>query len=209
MDHYSLQDRLIEEIFGSPSKIRVLRVLKKPGAGYMSTNQLAQVTSINAMTLSRALLSLQKLGIVNYIQGGKAKLWRLSEGYANRLILPILETIEKLPNYIEKLKEIILSIKQDSEVKKIVLFGSLSTDQGDTNSDIDLFLQLTGKTKTEKIAPLQSQLTEEIFSYFGMNPSFFIRNEEEWEKTSKNLKKNIQKGITLYEKNSNTPRIQK
>jgi len=195
---------LIEEAFGHPARIRVLRTLHKPGSGYMSLNQLAKVTSLNVMTLSRTLKALQELGLANYVKAGTSQLWRLSEGYSIMAIGPILDAMEKMPSMIEKLQEMVSGLLVPPEIEKIILFGSVARGENETGSDADLLLiRSNGKTTPEAFL---SDLTEKISRNFWMNPSFLIKTSSEFKKMTPELQKNIQEGIVLYEKKSNQGR---
>jgi predicted nucleotidyltransferase len=189
---------LIEDALGHPAKIRILRALKKPGSGYMSINQLAHATSLNAVTLARTLRSLQNLGLANYIQAGKSQLWRLSEGYAAKAIGPILDAMEKIPDLIDILKKTISGLSIPDAVAKIILFGSIARGEHKTGSDVDLLL-MRSNDKPD-LEPFLNELTEGISRYFWMNPSFLIKTDAEFKKMSPQLKKNILQGIVLYEK---------
>ncbi len=194
---------LIEEAFGNPAKIRILRILKKPGAGYMSINQLARATSLNSVTLARTLRSLQSLGLANYVQAGKAQLWRLSEGYAANTVGPILDAIEKSPNIIDQIKETVGSLTLPSEIDEIVLFGSIIRGEHTSASDVDLFIRLRKGVHRNDIDPFLDSLTEKISLFFHMNPSYLIKNPTDWKSMTPQLKQNILDGVVLYEKKPN------
>jgi UTP:GlnB (protein PII) uridylyltransferase len=113
----------------------------------MSLNQLAKATSLNVMTLSRILKSLQELGLSNYVKAGTSQLWRLSEGYAASVISPILNAIEDTPNIIDQLKELIARSSIPLEVEKIVLYGSVARGDYQPGSDIDLLILRSERNK--------------------------------------------------------------
>lgn len=92
------KDALIEKTLGHPVKLRLLLSLRKPGAGYMSLNKLAKTNSVSAPRLSRALRSLDELGIVAFISAGNCQLWRLRDGWQLNVIGPILDVILKKQN---------------------------------------------------------------------------------------------------------------
>lgn len=196
---------LIEEALGHPAKIRVLRVLRKPGAGYMSLNQLAKATSLNVMTLSRTLKSLQELGVANYVKAGTSQLWRLSEGYATNMLGPILDAMEDAPDLIEQIMKIVKSSSIPPHVEKIILFGSVARGKSRPGSDIDLFLLLSEHSKTgmysyyDELSP--GGLTEKISKAFWMTPSFVIKTPSQFKRMTPEFRKNVEEGIVLYEKN--------
>jgi predicted nucleotidyltransferase len=188
----------LEDALGHPAKIRILRALKKPGSGYMSINQLARATELNAVTLARTLRSLQDLGLANYIQAGKSQLWRLSEGYAGRAIGPVIDAMEKIPDLTDILKTTIANLSPPNAVEKIILFGSVARGEHKAGSDVDLLLlRSDGKSDIEHFL---DELTNGISQRFWMNPSLLVKTHSEFNKLSHPLRKNILEGVVLYEK---------
>lgn len=198
---------LIENALGHPAKIRILRVLRKPGAGYMSLNQLAKATSLNAMTLSRTLKSLQELGLANYVKAGASQLWRLSEGYAANTLGPILDTMEEAPDLIDQIKQVVRDSPMPPYIEKIILYGSVARGENRVGSDIDLFVLRWERSKASAYSYYDdvslSELSEKISKAFWMTPSFIVKTAAEFKKMTPEFKKNIGEGIVLYEKNTN------
>lgn len=192
-----MSSSLIENALGHSAKIRVLRTLRKPGYGHMSINQLAQVTSLNAVTLARTLRSLQNLGIANYIQAGKSQLWRLSEGYASSVIGPILDAMEKTPDLVDQLRELVATSTIPETVDRIVLFGSVARGDYQPGSDIDLFILWS---KFSYYDQMSWTLPDKISKRFWMTPSCLHKTTAEFKKMTPELKKNINAGTILYEK---------
>lgn len=195
---------LIEEALGHPARIRVLRTLHKPGSGYMSLNQLAKVTSLNVMTLSRTLKALQKLGLTSYVQAGASQLWRLSEGYGANMICHVLDAMEDAPSLVDQLKELVATASIPPDVEKIVLFGSVARGDYQSGSDIDLLILWSKFSYLGEIA--LSGLGQAISKRLWMTPSFLYKTSSEFKKMTPELKKNIQEGIVLYEKKPNQGR---
>lgn len=197
---------LIEEALGHPAKIRVLRVLHKPGSGYMSLNQLAKITSLNPMTLSRALKSLQELGLASYVRAGASQLWRLTEGYAATTLGPILDAMNEAPSLIDHLKEVIRSSSIPPFIDKIILYGSVARGESQAGSDIDLFVFRSERSKKTESSYYDDDkisldgLIERISKAFWMNPSFLVKTPAEFKKMTPEFRKNIKEGIVLYEK---------
>ena len=200
-----MHDEIIEEALSSRIKMRALRVLMKPGAGHMSIGQLARITGVNATTLSRALQSIKKTGVADYIPVGKAQLWRIVDGYGSKVLRNIFAAWENTPQPADVLKKILKENPPPSFLLRIVLYGSIAYQEGHSDSDIDLFLCLAPPKSTqsslEGLSPYIDHITSEIFNFFGLNPSFLIKTFDEWNKMSKTLRENIERGIILYEKN--------
>jgi len=96
----------------------------------------------------------------------------------------------------EKLKEIVPKIVEMG-VEKIILFGSLASDNVNRSSDIDLVVvKKTGKRFIDRL--------EEFYEYLnlGVATDIFVYTPEEFEQMKEGsfLKSALRKGVVLYEK---------
>ncbi len=71
---------------------RIVETLKKHPYG-LSISQIADITGLNRMTVSRHLEVLKAKGFVDYRQVGPAKLWYLTEGYLETTY--VIQEVEK------------------------------------------------------------------------------------------------------------------
>jgi DNA-binding transcriptional regulator YhcF (GntR family) len=196
---------IIEQALGSPSKIRVLRFLKKPGACLMSIRQMAQFTSLNAVTLARTLRDLKEIGVVDYVQAGRSQLWRIMPSYATVALSPILDQLMNLPSLSEIISHIINSATPiPAKVREIILFGSAASDEAQASSDIDLCLILQSVPRTLEVDKFCDQLHQKVSEELGMRlaPIFITKNR--FHQLKEPLRSNIKSGISLYAKNKDT-----
>ena len=195
------KNALIEEIFGNPTKIKVLQTLKTQKNNFLGLNELSRLIKVSPPKLSRALDSLKKHGIADYIQTGKSKLWRLIPGYPLQIVLPILTTIDELPSPLQHLKKITLNLSLPDQIKKITVFGSMANETADPDSDIDIFIHLHERMPSESIRDFTEIYSQRLFEYFNQTPSLMIKNDVQFKSIERNLKKAIESGVTIYEKN--------
>lgn len=197
-------EEVVEEALGSPVKIRLLRVLKKPGSGFMTIRQLGRLTSFNPVTLSRALQSLRALGLVDYVQAGRAQLWRLVPGYAHYVLSPLLEAVSAVPSLPNALRERIAQVDQKGlippEVREMILYGSAATEEATVGSDVDLCVLLERTPRSLKVEEFFDRLRQEFFETFGMRVSILPVERRRFPLLKEPLKTNIRNGVVLYEK---------
>lgn len=191
---------LIEAILGNPTQIRVLQALKTQKNNFLGLNELSRLIKVSPPKLSRALDSLRNSGIADYIQTGKSKLWRLVPGYPLQIILPILTTIDELPSPLQSLKDITLKLSPPSPIKKITVFGSMATEMAEPDSDIDIFIHLRSNTSPKDIRDFTDMHSRKLFDYFNQTPSLMVKNDIQYKNIERNLRKAIEAGVVLYEK---------
>lgn len=195
------KNTLIEEILGNATKIRVLQALKTQKNNFLGLNELSRLIKVSPPKLSRALDSLKNSGIADYIQTGKSKLWRLIPGYPLQIVLPILTAIDERPSPLQQLKDITLHLSPPGPIKRIVVFGSMANETADPDSDIDIFIHLRGHTTSESMRDFIDAYSQRLFEYFNQTPSLMVKNDIQCKGIEKNLKKAIEAGVTIYEKN--------
>lgn len=198
-------EEILEMALGSPVNIRLLRILKKPGAGFMSIRQMARLTALNPVTLSRALRSLKELGVVDYVQAGRSQLWRLIPSYAQHLLTPVLDALSSVPDMATILRRL---VRQDPKipavVAEIVLFGSAASNEATPESDVDLFVLLEKNPQSQEVEDFFDRLRRIIFEEIGMRVSILPQEKKKFHLLKEPLKRNIKAGVVLYEKDSNT-----
>lgn len=195
------QTELIEEALGSPAKIRILRTLKKPGSGFMSVRELGRVTSLNPVTLSRTLSSLKSFGLVDFIRAGRSQLWRLVPSYASCVVSPILDAIKAVP----RLRDIVGRLLQQAgpfppDVAKIILYGSVVSEEATAASDVDLCVLLERDLRNLEVEGFFDRIRQTIFDALGMRVSLLPLNKRGFAHLKEPLKSHIHGGIVLYEK---------
>lgn len=195
-------EETIEQALGHPARIRVLRILKKPGAGLMSIRQLARLTSLNALTLARTLRALKELGIVDYVQGGRSQLWRMVPSYATTVLAPLLDQLSQSPSLADLIERLVRSEKRaPSEIEEIILYGSSASGEATPTSDIDLCFILRREPRSVAVEQFCDRLRQRASEEIGMRISPIFISKKRFQLLKEPLRSNIRAGISLYEKN--------
>lgn len=190
---------LLTQILGSPHRIRVLLHLRMFGSGYTSVNEMAKLLKMSVATLVRTLHDLEKLGVAHYIQTGNSHLWRIREGWPYLLAEPVLNTIKNREDSRKLIKRLIVSLSFDKKIKKVILFGSFASGTPETGSDIDIFVLARNATERSLVDSDLDAIVKALHERFYLSVSILLKNEQSWRKVPKELRKNIEGGVILYD----------
>ncbi len=152
---------ILELIFGSPARIRILRVLagvRRP----LSGRQVGELAGLTHRGAIQALASLVDIGAVKQRRAGNAYQYSLSRGsiFAENIILPAVRAEEGL---LDELKRDVAACFGRRAVS-LILYGSLARGEEKKGSDIDVMAVVRGERERaameEKAASMASYFTE-------------------------------------------------
>lgn len=128
-------NRVLEDIFGSPGKVRILRVLIASPQP-LSGRQVGELTGLTHRGAIQALRSLVELGAVKQRRVGKAYQYSLlkSNIFVEKIIMPCIKAEKGL---LDDLKNEIVAHFGNSTVS-LILYGSLARGDEKKGSDIDV-----------------------------------------------------------------------
>ena len=180
----------MQEIFGAPSHIAILRVLNQITQG-ISGRELARRAAINDRTCRLALGRLEQLGLVENLGTGKVKLFRLNrKNYFAKTVLPSLFVgeVSFLGSLIEKLQEALID-----KCKWACIYGSVAKKMDVEFSDLDMLIIVKDEKEIENLQDKMTELISSIISGFGLSLSPVILTDFQWRKGKQfqELKKNI------------------
>ena len=180
----------MQEIFGAPSHIAILRVLNQITQG-ISGRELARRAAINDRTCRLALGRLEQLGLVENLGTGKIKLFRLNrKNYFAKTVLPSLFVgeVSFLGSLIEKLQEALID-----KCKWACIYGSVAKKMDVEFSDLDMLIIVKDEKEIENLQDKMTELISSIISGFGLSLSPVILTDFQWRKGKQfqELKKNI------------------
>lgn len=125
---------------------------------------LAKQLATNQTTIARKVKELETLNIVDYREEGKNKVYFLKKtieaeefvyiGEHNKLI----QVLHQFPI----LRQIVSKIKENSQIKLAILFGSYAKGISKTSSDIDIYIETTNRTIKKELEGLNSKLSIKI-----------------------------------------------
>lgn len=153
----------LEEIFGSKTKIRILRALHRLPEKEFSSRELAKFIGFSHTAVLRAARELEEMNVILMRTHGRAHAIRLNRKSVLSEALVIFETENKMTDLLAReLKGAF------SDSISVVLFGSVVSGSEEPNSDIDLLVITENKDNAEKEAASVQKIIAEKFG----NPIF-------------------------------------
>ena len=184
--------RYLEEVLGSPIRVRLLRFLFKfPERGF-GIRELARFLEVNHRPVAGAVRSLRDNNLVNLRIAGRSNLIYLNrESFLAQQLRSIFIEEAKSPKFLVDL------ISQGLPRRKIqlcALFGSVAQGREKPTSDIDLLIITSHK---KEIASAVEALQEKILYLLGNPLSPLIVTKKYFESINPPLKDNIMKNHLL------------
>jgi predicted nucleotidyltransferase len=185
---------VLEEVFGTGERVKVLRVLARYPKEFTS-RELSGYCGVSVRGVIDILTLFERYGFIKSRRVGKSILWKINEdNYLTKsLVLP---TFEVEGGLVDCLKRKISAMVGKSPVLKAVVYGSIASGDERPDSDIDLLLVVGEKGKW--IQGLQNKLRGEILRLFGNALSILVCTPSEYKKMSRGLKREIEKGIAVF-----------
>ncbi len=182
----------LEEVLGSPIKVRLLRFLFKfPQRGF-GIRELARFLEVNHRPIAEAVQCLRDNNLVNLRVAGRSKLVYLnSESFLSQRFKPIFTEEMDSPNFLVQF------IRRSLPLRKIelcALFGSVAQGTENPSSDIDMLI-ITSRKK--EIMPAVDALREKVLHFFGNPLSPLIVTRAYFEAINPPLKESIIKNHLL------------
>ncbi len=185
---------VLEEVFGTGERVKVLRVLTRYPKEFTS-RELSGYCDVSVRGVIDILTRFERYGFVKSRRVGKSILWKVDgDNYLTKwLILP---TFEVERDIVDHLKRRISTMVRRFPVQKAVIYGSVARGDERPDSDIDLLLVLEKKDKW--VEELQDKLRGEILKLFGNTLSILVCTPGEYKKMGGGLKKEIGEGIVVF-----------
>jgi predicted nucleotidyltransferase len=185
---------VIEEVFGTSERVKVLRVLVKYPKEFTS-RELSGYCGVSVRGVIDILTLFERYGFVNSRRVGKSIVWKINKNsyLVKSLILPIFEAEADI---MDSLKQKISAMVEGSPIKKAVIYGSIARGEERPDSDIDLLLVVEKRGKW--LEELQDKLRSEVLGLFGNALSMLVCTPSDYKNMSAGLKKEIEKGIVAF-----------
>jgi predicted nucleotidyltransferase len=185
---------VLEEVFGTSERIKVLRVLVRYPKEFTS-RELSGYCGVSVRGVIDILSFFERYGLVKSRRVGKSILWKMDENnYLTKLL--ILPTFEVEKDLIGYLKRRISTRVRRFPVQKAVIYGSVA--RGDERPDSDIDLLLVVKEKGKWVKEIQDKLRGEILELFGNMLSIIVCTPSEYKKLGMGLKREIDQGIVAF-----------
>lgn len=150
---------ILNKLFGSPYRVKILRFFLCNPEGYYSSKELAQRVNLNSDILRREVLILSKIGFIRSVKREKVEKWFLSHSF---LFLKPLKTLILSVSPVSK-EELLEKLKKIGKCKIVILSGSLI--QEDNDSKIDLLVvgdNLSRGMLTKLLKNVESEAGKEL-----------------------------------------------
>lgn len=189
----------LDSVLNSKAKMKILKYLFGQEAS-MSEGELAAIVKLSHMTINRLMKELRALNLVSMERIGNANVWAANkESYAYQILSEIVKKIAEIPSPLEHLEGTLIKNIPKKLVKEAVLFGSIASGDEESESDIDLFVQVHTKKDKNKLQPYVDKLANQCLSLYGNRLAPYVLTELELkEKGNLSLISSIRKGIRLY-----------
>ncbi len=185
---------VLEEVFGTPERIKILRVLVSYPKEFTS-RELSAHTGVSVRGVIDILSLFERHEFVKSRRVGKSIVWRIDREHClvKSLIEPVFEA-EK--NLMHVLKREISAILRKYSVQKAIVYGSIA--RGDERPDSDLDLALLVKRKGKWVEQLKAELRDRVLRRFGNTLSILVYTTAEFKKAKGALKKEIESGVVMF-----------
>ena len=171
-----LMHNYVEEIFGSKVKVKIIRTMFRYPTKTFTGRELANLTKgVSHMAVADSIKDLIDVSLIKIEHHGTSNLLTLNkESYLFKMLKDFFQAEE---DTISSLKEQILT--NLSDIKMVVLFGSVAKKQEEANSDVDLLIVAKNKKLVKKVI---NENQDKILKIFGNLISPIIVDENEFKK---------------------------
>jgi len=153
----------LENLFSAPSNISVLRVLNERVIG-ITGRETARLTNLTHRSALKALTTLEELGIVIRITGGRDHSFTLNrQKYITKEIIHIIFEAEK--KFHTMLKSVIKK-RLSKLTRSVIVYGSVARKEETINSDYDLCIVYD--KKRGEIENIVSKLRDDLHEKFSV-----------------------------------------
>ncbi|VVB59613.1 Nucleotidyltransferase domain protein [uncultured archaeon] len=170
--------QLIENLFGSRGRIKVLKELSRHKGWWFNLSELSKDMVVNKGALSKILDCLEKENLVVLNRKGKIKLFRLNEEsiFVIRVVLPAFKLEEEL---FKDIKQRIIAPFSKNAIS-IILYGSYAKGTEKLQSDIDVMV-ITKRKCEEKCKNIANKLSSDFLNK-GLLLRADVINENDFKK---------------------------
>ena len=173
----------LDDIFQTPSSIKVLRVLAK-GELDFTGRQIADMAGLNPQTCQNTLDRLNDLRLLAVRRVGRAYLYRLKSNNAivNQMLAPLFNTEKNLlANELTKVAN-----RLEGTAIAVILFGSVARGEEEPGSDIDLAIIVQDPENKETAQELGDEILDELANVTGVIPTIIVWSKDEFKERYEN-----------------------
>ena len=189
-------NRVLDEIFRTWSNVAVLRALLDTNTGF-SGNEVARVAGMNPRSAFKALTSLEELGLVNRVVGGRDHIFTLNREHylVQEIILKIYPIESRFINEVIRSLSAILK----GHVYSAVIFGSVARKEEKSLSDLDICCIVNSSSEVLFARDLLNKKSSMLYKKYGIRlaPVVFMKAQFMRKRKTKLIKDIAEKGISV------------
>ena len=146
---------LLDDVFGSKSKVRILRLLFRYHEREFTEREIARQIGMSQNTVNIALADLMKTNAMSFRKIGRANAYMVNK---NSVLFPFLQNVFKSESKLRKDLIKILQLATRSFIS-CILFGSFAQNAESYDSDLDLLVIVEDKRRAKAdLEKLESDL---------------------------------------------------
>ncbi|MBE0418077.1 MAG: nucleotidyltransferase domain-containing protein [Coriobacteriia bacterium] len=167
---------IIEEVFGSPGRIAVLRLLANSSVS-LTGRQVAELAKLTPAGAARVLDRLASLSVVRRRRVGRAVLHELERDsdLVQTIVLPVFEAEAELQTRLER----DLAETFGPESISVVLFGSVARREAEPGSDIDVLVVAHSDAEAEGLEHVAAEESGRYFRTYGKPLSVIVKTQRQ------------------------------
>ncbi len=195
--------QLIENLFGSRSRIKALKKLSKHKDWWFNITELSKDIGMNKGGLSKILNRLEKENLIIMNRKGKIKIFKING--QNIFVSNVIVTLFKMEEgFFSDIKKKITEQFPEKQIVSIILYGSYAKGLERLDSDIDLMVIAENKVSERKCKIIAEKLSSEFLNK-GLMLTIDIIIKDEFRKLylqkEPSIKSIAETGIVLEGKN--------
>lgn len=169
--------RALDDVLGSPSGVRILRVLARFPAKEFTGRELARLAKVSPTRTMDNLARFLAHGLVERRSAGTSHLWRMVPGHALAGALRQLFRAESAS--LGSLERLLLRALEGVKVERLVLFGSVARGDERPDSDVDLLVVVPTVVDKRAAGKALRDARRDVASLFGNNLSILLYTRRE------------------------------
>ncbi len=170
----------LDPLFGSPTKLRLLRTLLAAPGRRSTGRALAAQARVSTAQAARDLSDFLDVGLVLRDVQGKSYSWHLNEQHV--LTSELSRLFDREAHLGDMLAHEVIRLMAGVPIRRVRLFGSVARGDERADSDVDLFLEV--RTSGEKPAAVSvlEKVRERVWNRFGNPLTALVYTEAETRK---------------------------
>jgi predicted nucleotidyltransferase len=192
-------NKILSEIFSARSNVTVMRAMKNSLVG-LTGREISRMAGISPKTCLETLTTLENLGIVNRIRGGRDHIFSINRiNYlVKKIILPLLEGESGYRESIFKR----ISTELEKHSAGVYLYGSVARGEETSSSDFDICILYKKESLRPDLESQVSKLNPIMYKNYGINLSPLYLSVDEFIRRARHKKSPVpeivKEGIVIY-----------